>query len=144
MSARIEEVEEKPLLAEVDQPDSPHAQPKGEEVKHLVASLAALIAENINEQERVTTGIVKENTVWDVYNNEARKVDIELVKDWRESLNFLLVFVSTIIFDFLSSLRTFTGGHFCCGLDSIHHREQEDARARPGGAPGEHHRMEYQ
>jgi hypothetical protein len=36
----------------------------------------------------------KEHTVWDVYNNEARKVDIELVKDWKESLNSLLLFVS--------------------------------------------------
>ena len=39
-------------------------------------------------------GMVKENTAWDVYNNEARKVDNELVKDWTASLNFLLVFVS--------------------------------------------------
>jgi Family of unknown function (DUF6535) len=39
-------------------------------------------------------GMVKESTVWDVYNNEARKVDNELVKDWTASLNFLLVFVS--------------------------------------------------
>ncbi|PVF95534.1 hypothetical protein CPB86DRAFT_710945 [Serendipita vermifera] len=36
----------------------------------------------------------KENTVWDVYNNEARKVDIELVKDWSENLNSLLVFAA--------------------------------------------------
>jgi hypothetical protein len=35
-----------------------------------------------------------ENTVWDVYNNEARKVDTELVNDWKESLNTLLLFVS--------------------------------------------------
>ena len=42
-------------------------------------------------------GTVKENTAWDVYNNEARKVDSELVKDWTSSLNFLLVFVSNII-----------------------------------------------
>jgi len=34
-----------------------------------------------------------ESTVWDVYNNEARKVDTELVNDWRESLNSLLLFV---------------------------------------------------
>jgi hypothetical protein len=40
-------------------------------------------------------GMVKENTAWDVYNNEARKVDNELVKDWTSSLNFLLVFVSS-------------------------------------------------
>jgi Family of unknown function (DUF6535) len=41
-------------------------------------------------------GMVKENTAWDVYNNEAKKVDNELVKDWTASLNFLLVFVSTV------------------------------------------------
>lgn len=35
-----------------------------------------------------------EYTVWDVYNNEARKVDTELVNDWKESLNSLLLFVS--------------------------------------------------
>ena len=40
--------------------------------------------------------ILKENTAWDVYNNEARKVDNELVKDWTSSLNFLLVFVSSL------------------------------------------------
>ena len=46
------------------------------------------------EEERIP-GMVKESTVWDVYNNEARKVDNELVKDWTASLNFLLIFVST-------------------------------------------------
>jgi Family of unknown function (DUF6535) len=35
-----------------------------------------------------------EYTVWDVYNNEAKKVDTELVNDWKESLNSLLLFVS--------------------------------------------------
>jgi Family of unknown function (DUF6535) len=39
-------------------------------------------------------GMTKENSGWDVYNNEARKVDTELVKDWTTSLNFLLIFVS--------------------------------------------------
>jgi hypothetical protein len=42
-------------------------------------------------------GMVKENSAWDVYNNEARKVDNELVKDWTASLNFLLVFVSSLL-----------------------------------------------
>lgn len=36
----------------------------------------------------------KETTAWDVYNNEARKVDAELVKDWNASLKSLLLFVS--------------------------------------------------
>ncbi|KIM29825.1 hypothetical protein M408DRAFT_37804, partial [Serendipita vermifera MAFF 305830] len=31
---------------------------------------------------------------WDVYNNEAMKVDNELVKDWKESLNSLLLFAA--------------------------------------------------
>jgi hypothetical protein len=39
---------------------------------------------------------MKENSVWEVYNDEARKVDIELVKDWTASLNFLLVFVRSV------------------------------------------------
>lgn len=37
---------------------------------------------------------MKESTIWDVYNNEARIVDRELVKDWESSLNSLLLFVS--------------------------------------------------
>lgn len=36
----------------------------------------------------------KESTIWDVYVNEARSVDKELVDEWKSSLNFLLVFVS--------------------------------------------------
>jgi Family of unknown function (DUF6535) len=42
-------------------------------------------------------GIATEYSAWDVYNNEARKVDTELVNDWRDSLNSLLLFVSIIL-----------------------------------------------
>lgn len=52
----------------------------------------AFIPDAMGEHDRII-GMVRENTVWDVYNNEARKVDNELVKDWQSSLNFLLVFV---------------------------------------------------
>jgi Family of unknown function (DUF6535) len=52
--------------------------------------------EMISEGDRIL-GITKENSGWDVYNNEARKVDMELVKDWTTSLNFLLIFVSFIL-----------------------------------------------
>jgi len=41
-------------------------------------------------------GLVNEFTAWDVYNNEAKKVDDELIKDWTVSLKFLLVFVSLV------------------------------------------------
>lgn len=34
-------------------------------------------------------GFSKEYSGWDVYNNEARKVDMELVKDWTSTLNSL-------------------------------------------------------
>ncbi|KIM26688.1 hypothetical protein M408DRAFT_25168 [Serendipita vermifera MAFF 305830] len=47
----------------------------------------------IAEEERIP-GMVREYTGWDVYNNEARKVDIEFVKDWKDSLNSLLVFAA--------------------------------------------------
>ncbi|KIM32248.1 hypothetical protein M408DRAFT_215878 [Serendipita vermifera MAFF 305830] len=39
-------------------------------------------------------GMAKESTGWDVYNNEAKKVDTELVNDWRDSLNSLLLFAA--------------------------------------------------
>ena len=38
--------------------------------------------------------MIRETSGWGVYNNEARKVDIEMVKDWTGSLNSLLLFVS--------------------------------------------------
>jgi Family of unknown function (DUF6535) len=51
--------------------------------------------EMISEGDKIP-GMTKENSGWDVYNNEASKMDTELVKDWTGSLNFLLIFVSFI------------------------------------------------
>jgi hypothetical protein len=48
---------------------------------------------NMNETAARTFGTVKESTAWDVYNTEAKKIDTELIKDWRDSLNSLLLFV---------------------------------------------------
>jgi tetratricopeptide (TPR) repeat protein len=75
-------------------------------------------------------GIPKEYSGWDVYNNEAKEVDTELVNDWRDSLNSLLLFVST--FDTTPSPPNsiHTGGHICRCTYRFHHREQEDARTR--------------
>lgn len=47
----------------------------------------------IAEEERIP-GMTREYSAWDVYNNEARKVDIEFVKDWKDSLNSLLLFAA--------------------------------------------------
>jgi hypothetical protein len=74
------------------------------------------------------SGIPKEYSGWDVYNNEAKKVDIELVNDWRDSLNSLLLFVSIFDTKLLPSNSIPIGGHICCRSYSFHHREQEDAR----------------
>jgi Family of unknown function (DUF6535) len=40
------------------------------------------------------TGFTKESNWQDVYINEAKKMDQELVNDWKASLNNLLLFVS--------------------------------------------------
>jgi hypothetical protein len=56
--------------------------------------LHGVAPENIGIERDHIPGIIKEFTAWDVYNNEARKVDNELVKDWTSSLNSLLLFVS--------------------------------------------------
>lgn len=45
-----------------------------------------------------------ESSFYDVYNNLAEAYDVEMIKDWNESLNFLLVFVSIHhLFPFISA-----------------------------------------
>ena len=39
-------------------------------------------------------------TAWEVYNSRALMIDRELVKDWNDSLNTLLIFVSTPLFSY--------------------------------------------
>jgi Family of unknown function (DUF6535) len=81
--SKDEEMDEK-------KPQVPHNQPtpKGGLTQEHVP-------EATSEPARIL-GITKEYSGWDVYNNEARKVDNELVKDWTTSLNFLLIFVSFV------------------------------------------------
>jgi hypothetical protein len=38
-----------------------------------------------------------DTSVWEIYNYHAEKVESEVVKDWSDSLNTLLVFVSLLI-----------------------------------------------
>ncbi|KIM32062.1 hypothetical protein M408DRAFT_213117 [Serendipita vermifera MAFF 305830] len=51
-------------------------------------------APNATKEGIHALGLPVEYSGWDVYNNEAKKVDTELVKDWTASLNFLLVFAA--------------------------------------------------
>lgn len=49
-----------------------------------------------------------ESSFYDVYNNMAEAYDAEMIKDWTESLNFLLVFVSctfTFLYSFIVTQR---------------------------------------
>jgi hypothetical protein len=38
--------------------------------------------------------VTKDTTAWEIYNHKASEVDREMIKDWNESLNTLLIFVS--------------------------------------------------
>jgi Family of unknown function (DUF6535) len=92
--------------------------------------------EGVGRHDELITGMTTEHTAWDVYNNEARKVDTEFVKDWRENLNSLLLFVSHRRSDFCAFLLTILGGHFCCRTHRLHHREQDYARTGSDRGPG--------
>jgi hypothetical protein len=36
----------------------------------------------------------KDTTAWEIYNHRASEIDREMIKDWNDSLNTLLIFVS--------------------------------------------------
>jgi hypothetical protein len=70
---------------------------------HTIQPARKAVAHRVLEQDTSTghdggvlPGMTKEYSGWDVYNNEAKKTDTELVNDWRESLNSLLLFVSVL------------------------------------------------
>jgi hypothetical protein len=77
------------------------------------------------------TQFVRESTIWDVYNNEARIVDNELVKDWMSSLNFLLLFVSLACMCLVTNPDIYPGGHILSCAERIYYREHEHAPAGP-------------
>jgi hypothetical protein len=89
MNTTITDMDEGVPLA--DPSPARNSAPPVEEVQRR-HRLVPYVGNGINYRDRVP-GATAENTVWDVYNNEARKVDNEMVNDWRESLNSLLVFV---------------------------------------------------
>jgi hypothetical protein len=47
--------------------------------------------------------VTKDTTAWEIYNHKASEIDREMIKDWNDSLNTLLIFVS------LSPLTDFKG-----------------------------------
>jgi hypothetical protein len=38
--------------------------------------------------------VTKETTAWEIYNHKASGIDKEMIKDWNDNLNTLLIFVS--------------------------------------------------
>jgi hypothetical protein len=79
-------------------------------------------------------GMTKEYSAWDVYNNEARKVDTELVNDWRDSLNSLLLFVSIALPPTSTYSELPQGCHLCRSSYCLHHRKQEGESLLSGNA----------
>jgi hypothetical protein len=73
------------------------------------------------EGESIPGILPKEFSGWDVYNNEAKKVDNELINDWRDSLNFLLVFVSIFSANVGPPNSVHIGLHICRCAYSFHH-----------------------
>jgi hypothetical protein len=39
-------------------------------------------------------GVTNDTTAWEIYNHKASEIDREMTKDWNDSLNTLLIFVS--------------------------------------------------
>jgi hypothetical protein len=40
--------------------------------------------------------VTKDTTAWEIYNHRASEIDREMIKDWNDSLNTLLIFVSRL------------------------------------------------
>jgi hypothetical protein len=38
--------------------------------------------------------VTNDTTAWEIYNHKASEIDKEMTKDWNDSLNTLLIFVS--------------------------------------------------
>jgi hypothetical protein len=73
--------------------NGPSSKPNGDDT--LLAILELLRDHYSNDPADITgvPGMVKEFTAWDVYYNEARKVDQELITGWNSLLSSLMLFV---------------------------------------------------
>lgn len=60
---------------------------------HVARQPATVWMASVQRTRKDQELIDKEATFYDVYNNMAEKFDQEMIKDWTESLTFLLVFV---------------------------------------------------
>jgi len=81
-----------------------------ENMVKAVHTLKELVESTKVDDEHIP-GIVKETDCWDIYNNEARKHDTALVKEGRESLNSLLLFVSRNILLYWYIFLTYISRH---------------------------------
>jgi hypothetical protein len=46
------------------------------------------------ERPRESLKVTPDTTAWDIYNDQAEQVENEVVRDWKDTLSTLLVFVS--------------------------------------------------
>jgi hypothetical protein len=59
------------------------------------SKLFGLVKESASPDDPLT--IDEDTTAWEIYNHKASEVDRELIKDWNDNLNTLLIFVSILL-----------------------------------------------
>ncbi|KIM23496.1 hypothetical protein M408DRAFT_77504, partial [Serendipita vermifera MAFF 305830] len=84
----------KPAFAERENPNDDPCHSNDDVVIKTLNEPVHVFAVDKQVLESAAVGLTQEASVWDVYNNEARKVDDELVKDWRDNLGSLLLFAA--------------------------------------------------
>jgi hypothetical protein len=77
--------------------------------------------------------VTPQSTAWELYNHKAEIKDWDLIRDWNDTLNTLLIFVSTPRLFVNSTLITRAiGGPFLGYPDRFHHRKYEAIETRFG------------
>jgi hypothetical protein len=73
--------------------------------------------------------VTENTTVWEIYNHKATKADREMIKDWNDSLNTLIIFVSCNkplpVSVAINTYVYFTGCVVLGSVDAVHYREHE-------------------
>lgn len=87
----------------------------------------------IRNKRATTTGIAVDEktpeTAWEIYNTRATVYDKELIKDWNDSLNTLLIFVS-FRFERIYYTNIGVGSPLFGGFDSFYRRKYETSTGR--------------
>lgn len=76
-----------------------------------------------NVKESPSIDPMSDATVWDIFDNHARKVEREHIKDWNDTLGTLLVFVRCCPKPYIQPLMMISGSIILRSSYGIHQRE---------------------